>query len=175
MNHQPFETWLLADEPLTPQAQRALQDHLQTCTDCQHLQASWSEVLSRFQTAPEPQPAPGFVARWQQRLDDHRRRMERRQALLFIAINAGGMAFILLLFLLLVAVSFDSPLAWLLSMSKHLAILFAMLEAIGHAARIIAAFMPLSWWIGLLQAGVLLLALWLCSVQKFLLPRRVSS
>ncbi len=175
MNHQPFETWLLADEPLNAQAQHILHEHLQTCTQCRALQESWREVLSRFQTAPEPHPAPGFVSRWQEYLDARKQRAEKRRALLLVAINLGGMALILLTFLLLAALVFDSPLAWLLSVAKQFAVMLTIFEAIGQTVRVIAPFMPISWWIALLQGSVLLLALWLCSIQKFLLPRRVSS
>ena len=34
MNHQPFENWLLDEEPLTSQQQRDLQNHLRGCTSC---------------------------------------------------------------------------------------------------------------------------------------------
>ncbi len=37
MNHQPFENWLLDEEPLTAQQQRDLQNHLRDCTICSGL------------------------------------------------------------------------------------------------------------------------------------------
>ena len=34
MNHQPFENWLLSEEPLPPENKRELDTHLQTCDQC---------------------------------------------------------------------------------------------------------------------------------------------
>ncbi len=175
MNHQPFETWLLADEPLAADERRSLQQHLQTCASCRSLQAAWEEVTHRFRRVPDPQPRPGFAARWQQRLEAHHRRMERRQALLLLAVNLGGMAAIVSLSLALLPAVFDSPLAWLIAVSTRLSVALTVFGTLGDVARILASFLPPAWWWGALQAGALLLALWVRSVQKFLLPGRVSS
>jgi len=68
MRHQPFETWLLFDDPLTPDQARALDEHLRACETCQALGHSWRSVASLFQASPDLEPAPGFANRWKARL-----------------------------------------------------------------------------------------------------------
>lgn len=72
MKHQPFENWILLDEPLNPEQAQALQAHLRTCEHCRALQSAWGQVDALFQAAPTSEPAPGFATRWQARLTHQR-------------------------------------------------------------------------------------------------------
>ena len=47
MNHQPFETWLLTDEELRPENERALDEHLETCGHCQEIKDALLGTLER--------------------------------------------------------------------------------------------------------------------------------
>ncbi len=64
MVHQPFETWLLDEEPLTFDQRRELEAHLRTCPQCQRLSANWSGVAGLMKATPPMQPAPDFTLRW---------------------------------------------------------------------------------------------------------------
>lgn len=66
--HQPFETWILLDEPLTPEQAQLLDAHLKTCASCHALMVAWGRLDAVFQEAPAFEPAAGFVDRWQARL-----------------------------------------------------------------------------------------------------------
>ena len=72
MTHQPFETWLLSEEPLLPEDAASLDAHLETCQHCQSLQNSWSGVLNLFGEIPNVEPSPDFMNRWQNKLAQER-------------------------------------------------------------------------------------------------------
>ena len=85
MNHRPFETWLLNEQPLTPEEKRDLQVHLQDCPHCTAL----AEVNLELHSVKMAAPADGFTARFQKRLAEQRVR-ERRNRLVGVSILATG-------------------------------------------------------------------------------------
>lgn len=72
MKHQPFDTWLLVNDPLTSEQSQALDEHLKDCEHCQQLQVAWFSVESLFQDAVNIEPIPGFSTRWQTRMNTER-------------------------------------------------------------------------------------------------------
>lgn len=88
MNHQPFEEWILSDEPLDPQQDAALTGHLVSCPDCPPLARAWQAVRQEIATEPPEAPAPGFSMRWQARLKERRAEQQRRTVLLTVGLNA---------------------------------------------------------------------------------------
>jgi anti-sigma factor RsiW len=94
MNHQPFEEWLLADEDLTPAEKKALNQHLNDCPDCPKLARAWQEVHTEIRRAPQATPAPGFTARFAERLEREHARKQRRITwlvlALFLAVGFGA-------------------------------------------------------------------------------------
>lgn len=87
--HQPFEDWLFTEEPLAPEQFQALREHLRDCEDCRRLEASWNGVRRTLRAAPEAAPAPGFTARWQERLAVQRLQRQRRQAWVVLILTVG--------------------------------------------------------------------------------------
>jgi anti-sigma factor RsiW len=85
MNHQPFEEWLLAEEDLTPAQKEALYQHLDDCPDCPKLARAWQEVHAEIRRAPQATPAPGFSARFAERLERENARKQRRYTWLALA------------------------------------------------------------------------------------------
>lgn len=79
MSHQPFETWLLSEEPLEKDQQQSLQTHLAECDHCQALQTNWLKVQEAMTTLPAPEPTPGFADRWQSRLSLQRQKQQQRR------------------------------------------------------------------------------------------------
>jgi len=87
--HEPFVTWLLSEEPLTPGQRAALEEHLARCAACRALDMGWATARRALSCYPEAPPRPGYLARWQayRRLKARRRRRSLGLAL-FAA--AGG-------------------------------------------------------------------------------------
>lgn len=86
MKHQPFETWILLEQKLTPEQKQALRNHLKTCAHCRHLDQSMREITQLFKTTPAPYPAPGFTTRWKKRLADRERK--KKNVLTWTTISA---------------------------------------------------------------------------------------
>lgn len=80
MNHQPFESWILDEEPLAKQQLSELEDHLLCCPSCKSLQESWLIAKHQIKSAPVKQAAPGFSMRWQSSLKERREAEERAQS-----------------------------------------------------------------------------------------------
>ena len=78
MNHQPFEDWLLSDEPLDQEQETSLRQHLTDCLKCTTLSQVWQSVEQELARTPQISPAPGFTERWQARLAEKRAQMQRR-------------------------------------------------------------------------------------------------
>jgi hypothetical protein len=109
MNHQPFEDWLLADEFLTLQQQRQLQDHLRGCTACSGIADSNLALHATRMIAP----APGFTDRFRPRLAAWQREQIRRQAVGTILLVAIGMGLLYVLAGPALLAALQSPAAWL--------------------------------------------------------------
>ena len=101
MSHQPFETWIFSDDPIQPEEQTELDQHLQSCEDCRQRALAMSQVQQAFISTPAPIPAPGFTQRWQERLALARQqRQQKRMWLLTLGIFslANLLALVILVF-----------------------------------------------------------------------------
>lgn len=90
MQHKKFEAWIFEDDEREEQDEKVLRQHLQTCNSCYALKKTWPKVETFLLTTPQVVPAAGFVNRWQERLERHRKQRERRQALTLFAMSSGG-------------------------------------------------------------------------------------
>ena len=101
MSHQPYESWLLSDEPLDEENQQTLQTHLETCESCRALSNALHNVNGTFAQNPAPTPKPGFTKRWQTRLAIYRQEHQQRKMwLLTIGLFSVAGLIILALFFL---------------------------------------------------------------------------
>ncbi|MBW8010033.1 MAG: hypothetical protein FVQ83_02165 [Chloroflexi bacterium] len=105
MDHRQYEEWLLSDEPLKSDQSQSLKKHLYNCEACSALEIAWRQVSDSFDTSGMVAPAPGFVNRWQDRLDADIARRHRRQSWLIIGLNVFIAA---ILFVLLAAQIFPA-------------------------------------------------------------------
>lgn len=87
--HQPFSDWLLADEPLTVEQSRHMQDHLRSCEICRQRHQAWNGVQHLFRSSGQITPTPGFAFRWQVRLVTQRLERQRRMAWVFFVVLAS--------------------------------------------------------------------------------------
>jgi hypothetical protein len=182
MSHPPFESWLLSEEPLNPDQQQALQAHLSGCAFCRRLAGSWPEVHRYIRSVPPVRPAAGFAARWQDRLAaerlQERLRQQRRQSWGALFFTAGMAAFLLLLLLVQVAFIYRSPEQLLFAGALRIAELlsFANLaqELLLTLPNVLLTAIPPVWWAVSAAVLGLLCLVWILSLRRIMLPRRVT-
>jgi hypothetical protein len=90
MNHQPFEDWLLNDQPLTPIEKRDLDAHIPTCRYCAALVETGLELHSVRMISPKP----GFAGRFEKRIAAQRIADLRRRLDGLIGLLLGGAGFL---------------------------------------------------------------------------------
>jgi hypothetical protein len=74
MSHPRFEAMLFEREDLTDSDRLALEEHLQDCDTCCRIASNWAAIENRLRKAPMIAPPPGFTVRFQQRLQQQKRR-----------------------------------------------------------------------------------------------------
>jgi hypothetical protein len=180
MNHQPFENWLLSEEPLSPQNQQALDEHLQICEHCNQLQHRWSGVLNLFQGTQEVGPAPGFLDRWQETLEaDIKTETEMRHRwqswiLLILITNAAAVMF----FFLGVQVStiMSSPVEFILAsvyrFSSTLLAVNALQNIIVTMFQALSSVIPVGVWAAIVAGLGASTLVWIVSMTSFSMLRR---
>jgi hypothetical protein len=90
MGHQPFETWLLDEQDLSPAQRQELDAHLETCSECCELRENLESSVLMLKTAPTASPRPGFTERWKVSLVERRAAQHRRQNHLFFLSSITG-------------------------------------------------------------------------------------
>lgn len=96
MNHQPYETWILDQPPLTDEDRLALNQHLETCQACRKLNLGFKTFNEEIAAPVMLVPRPGFSRRWKASLAERRAREQRRQAWrFFLIISAAALAILL--------------------------------------------------------------------------------
>jgi hypothetical protein len=83
MDHQPFEEWLLENQPLTNDQQRQLNTHLRTCSSC----TAMAEVNLALKSVRIAGPADGFKDRFQSRLIARKQALQRRNFWGFVVLT----------------------------------------------------------------------------------------
>jgi hypothetical protein len=166
MNHRPFEDWLLDDQLLDPAQKRELDVHLRSCETCSAI----AESNLALRSARVVGPAPGFTARFQERLVAARRAQRRRTLLGISFFSLGGV--ILLAFLagpILLSI-FDSPAEWFSATVRILLFLYTTTIAVFEAGeilfRVLPGFMPPFGWLILLSTLSGLGLLWSVSIWR---------
>jgi hypothetical protein len=181
MNHQPFEHWLLSEESLSEENERALRDHLHNCDQCRAIENAWIEVANLFVEIPQMSPAPGFVNRWQASLESNQAAekiiRQRWQSLIFLIAIANGAALALLFLGFQLFNTYGSITDWVLSWVYRAASVMVVANGFRHAfatlTRTIPQLVPMNWWIGIALALSISTVIWIVSMMKLSsLPRR---
>jgi predicted anti-sigma-YlaC factor YlaD len=179
MNHQPFEEWLLADEPLAGEQANELKKHLNDCPRCRRLETSWSEVHQLLSTSEQVAPAPGFTNRWQVRLEAQQqlalKRRNHRPWLLFMFFFSVAAVLLALLGLQLWQ-TFHSTAQMLLVKAFFLSIAVTVVDIgqdILSAFIEIAVRFPIFQWAFLLGMSGFLGMLWLTVGRQLVSARRI--
>ncbi|MGD0611874.1 MAG: zf-HC2 domain-containing protein [Anaerolineales bacterium] len=166
MNHRPFDDWLLADQPLTPQQKQELQAHLQNCPQC----AALAEVNLALTSARAVPPQAGFADRFQMRLAARKRAMRTRNLWGFLILAVSVVSILAWLAWPVLKVVLRSPVDLLASWLSSLVSLWASLQAVGHVSavllRVAPGFIPASVWAAILLAAGGASLLWAFSLVK---------
>jgi len=180
MSHQPFETWILAEEPLTVEQAHALHAHLEVCEACHRLSSASSYVDQLLRTIPSMRPATGFTSRWQARLVEKSlqayRQRQRSQSWWFFALNTFGAVLFLVLLATQYSFAIDSPITLILSSvrlaTSWLSFANVVQEILTTFLSVIVRIVPPFWWV-VVATGISVLSLiWIFSLRQLLLPRR---
>ncbi len=183
MSHMPYERWLFSDEPLSSEEQKALQEHLLHCEQCNLVFSAWGEVKRLLNSETAVEPTEGFVERWQIRFIEHQQREHERKAnrhswVLFI-INLS-MAALLFTFLLTQLLNiFGSPINLLLVGISHYATYFAFLAIVDEffitVIKVTLSVISPTLWIVIGLILLLMNLFWLLSLRVLLSPWRLKT
>jgi hypothetical protein len=173
VSHQPYERWILGDEPLSAADQAELDHHLAVCRACREIQLAWSAVKPALQAPLDIEIEPGFAARWRElqirrSLIDSRR--QRRVGALAVT---GGLA---------AAALIGAALAWqglqalfapatLLTRQMEIVLILVrdlrLVSDLGLAgAQALAGVIPLDVWMTLLAIGAGAVGLWCLALYR---------
>jgi predicted anti-sigma-YlaC factor YlaD len=173
MNHQPFEQWLLSDEPLNTDQTAALHEHLQMCESCRRLAASWSEVRQLFQTTPIVQPDAGFSSRWQAHLRKYQEleieKKQNQQTWMVFALTTIGTILLFVVMLSQLTSYFNSPseifVYWMGQTIGLLSNISALREVVVILFGTILSAIPVSYWLISLSILAVLCLIWILSLR----------
>jgi predicted anti-sigma-YlaC factor YlaD len=176
MNHRPFEDWLLEDQPLDPTQKRELNAHLRNCNACRAI----AESNLALRSARVVSPAPGFSARWQERLVLARRAQRRRTLLGTLFFSLGGLLLLALLAGPILVSFIGSPAEWISAMVHVLLFLYTTTLAVSEAGsillRVLPDFLPPFVWLVVLSTLSGLGLLWSVSIWRLMRrPQGVTS
>jgi len=176
MKHRPFEDWLLDDQPLDPAQKRELDSHLRACEVCSAI----AESNLALRSARVIAPAPGFSARWQERLVLARRAQHRRTLLGTLFFSLGGLILLALLAGPLLVSLIGSPAEWISAMVHAALFIYTATLAVTEAGsvifRVLPGFVPPFVWLVLLSTLSGLGLLWSVSIWRLMRrPQGVTS
>ncbi|HTP01475.1 MAG TPA: hypothetical protein VMJ64_08885 [Anaerolineales bacterium] len=166
MNHRPFEDWLLDDRQLTAQQQRELQAHVRTCTSCTAIAESNLALHSTRRVGPRP----GFVDRYQVRLEMRRRQQRWRQIIGTLVLVLGGLGLLYWFSAPFVQDMLLSPASWITAGIGYFVFIMTSIQVMGEATGIILHVLPglisPAGWLGMTLAISALAFLWTVSIRR---------
>jgi hypothetical protein len=183
MNHQPFENWLLSEDPLPEDDERALLDHLVDCDQCSELEDAWLNIANLFAEVPDVEPAPGFVNRWQATFEADQAAIkvmrQRWQSWIVLVLIANGAALALLLMGVQLFNTYGSfselVLSWVYKIATAMVLANGFQNAFITLFRTIPQLVPIGWWVGIAMTLSVSTLVWIVSMTKLSsLPRRTS-
>jgi hypothetical protein len=174
MNHQPFEFWLLDEQPITPEQKRELQSHLKICKYCTALY----ETGVALHTKQMAQPTPGFTVRFKKRLAAQHVVERRRRLWGLITLVLGATALVLGLTGSTLLSIVNSPAEWLTLGIGYLLFIITSLQAVAEFGlvllRVVPGFISPLGWMMIFSAVAGFSLLWTISIWRFTrLPRGV--
>jgi hypothetical protein len=174
MDHRPFEDWLLNNLTLDSDENRQLNAHLQVCASCRSL----AEVNLALKTTRMVEPADGFTGRFQARLEQRKKALQRRNFWGFLILTLSVLAGLAWAFWPVLNLLVHSPVNLLASWLSSLLSMYTVVQAMVHAGallvRVVPDFVPGYVWAAVLLVGCAWSLLWVFSLIKFVkLPQGV--
>lgn len=162
-NHPSSDTGQSFEEPLeSPLAEKA-----------------WQGVRKFFVTVPDAAPAPGFTARWQERLKRERLRKQRRQTWLMLGLTGSIAAILLLAFGITAINSLDAIKQQVFTLIFRLSYLWAYadvgVDLISSLLNSNLGKLTFPVWVFLSFAAAMFSALWGVLYQSITNPRRIQA
>jgi hypothetical protein len=175
MNHQPFETWLLEDQPLDPEKKRDLQAHLRMCAHC----AALAETGLALRSVHKAAPASGFTVRFQKRLAMQKLADRRRRFWGMAVFVIGGLSLLAWLAAPTLTRLITSPAEWIAVMLSYIFFLITSLQALTDVGlvllKVAPGFIPPFVWMVLASALAGMGLLWIISIWRLTyVPRGVK-
>ncbi len=178
MNHQPFEEWMLDDQGLNPEQERALQEHLKTCESCPQIAQSWQAVRHAIEAEPQAAPSTRFTQRWQVHLIKKRAEQQRRLAwgvfglFLGIALISIGIVYI-------PEIAHLSPGQVLANLLYNLTVFLAKANQARGIIELLTGsvtpVLPIAIWVLAASSLSALCLLWMVVIWKIVVPKGVRS
>ena len=167
MKHQPYEEWLLNEEPITPEQKRDMDLHLKSCERCNAL----AETGSLLRSAKMAAPAAGFSTRFQARLAEHKIADRRRKLWGAIWFLLGGLSLLLWFAGPSIQAFVSSPESWIASLVGWGIFLITTLQALAQAGEVflhvIPGFLPPFAWMIIVSGFAGIGLLWSVSIWRF--------
>ncbi len=167
MDHQPFENWLLDNQPLTTDQKRQLNTHLRTCSSC----AALAEVNLALKSVGVAVPTAGFANRFQVRLAAKKQALRRRNFWGFVILTLSVLGLFGWVSWPVLKDLIQSPVNLLASWISSLVSFWASLQAIFRAGmvlfKVVPGFVPAYIWAVILFAAGGWSLVWVVSLMKF--------
>jgi hypothetical protein len=166
MNHQPFEDWLLNEQPLNSRQKLELEVHMRMCTYCSAL----AETGKALHSVKKVSPAAGFTARFQSRLAVQRAAERRRRLWGSVVFTLGGLVMLMWLAGPYMASFFAAPATWIAVLVEWGVFVITTLRAVAQASSVlldvIPGFLSPFAWMVLFSAVAGISLLWSVSIWR---------
>ncbi len=166
MNHRPFEDWLLDDQPLDPQQQRDLQNHLRDCVSCSAIVESNMALRGTRMLSPEPGFADRFAVRLARRCVEQR----WRQVIGTVLLVLSGLGMMVILAGPAVVDALTSPSAWITAVVGYFLFVITSFRVLSEAGevllRVLPSFISPAGWFVTVAAFTGLLVLWAYAIRR---------
>jgi hypothetical protein len=181
MSHQPYESWLISDDPMTPDQHASLLEHLQFCDSCQRLKDDWVQVERVLITKPIKKPIAGFTKRWQTRLANLQKEeqayLDRKSSIIFLSLTAS-LTVLTVTFMLIYSLSAYESSAQILvggiSFLTGVYTFFSLSQQLLETfIQVFSALIPPVWWFVFAVAGGLLSLVWVEFLRRVMFSRRI--
>lgn len=167
MNHRPFEDWLLDDQPLDPQQQRDLQDHLRSCLACSAI----AESNMALHTTHRIAPASGFSDRFALRLGRRREEQRWQQIIGTLVLVLAGLVLTLVIAGPSLQEAVTSPADWITAVVGYFLFMVTSVRVFSEAGavllRVLPGFISPAGWFVTVFAFAGLSLVWGLSIRRF--------
>lgn len=170
MKHRLYEGWIVARDELSPDQEKELSIHLESCPQCNDFAQAEQMVERTFSSVQMVEPLPGFTQRWRARLDQKRIKAHRSQTSLLLGLLSIGTVVLFMPIVLQLLSVLISPENLLFDYAKGTVEWLAWFELIGQFVmtflNTLISTVPVYWWlsIAVFLAGMSLL--WGISLQR---------